>query len=178
VSDGACALILAREEKAKRLTSKPIWITGIGQCYDTHNLGDRDLAKPRALELAAKMAYRMAGIDSPERDLDLIELSEYYSYQELLWMGGLGICSYEETGRMLEKGTTEISGKLPVNPSGGVLSGRPKLVAGMAGVIEAALQLRGEAGERQVEDATIALAHGSGGPCGQQHCIIILNKGS
>ncbi len=67
-------------------------------------------------------------------------------------------------------------GDLPINPSGGVLSGVPTLVAGISRVAEAVLQLRGEAGARQVPGAKMALAHGTGGPCGQLHCVIILGN--
>ncbi len=83
VSDGACAMILAEEEKAKRWTDRPVWIEGIGSCYDSHHLGDRDLAEPRSLVEAARQAYRMAGIADPRKEIDVVELSEYYSYQEL-----------------------------------------------------------------------------------------------
>ena len=177
ISDGACALILAKEEKAKKLTKKPIWITGIGQCYDTHNLGDRELAVSLALESAAKQACKMAGISEPRKELSLAEVSEHYAYQELLWTEGLGFCGRGEGGKLIDSGATEIGGEIPVNASGGVLSGNPRMVAGMARVIECVLQLRGEAGERQINGARIALAHGADGPCGQQHCVLILEKG-
>lgn len=92
-------------------------------------------------------------------------------------MEGLGLCDHGQGGRLIDSGLTKIGGKIPVNPSGGVLSGNPGMVAGMARVAEAALQLRGEAGERQVEGAKIALAHGTDGPCGQHHCVLILVRG-
>lgn len=177
VSDGACALILTREEKAKKLTDKPVWIIGMGQCYDTHNLGERELATSSALELAAKQAYKMAGISDLSKEISLAEISEHYAYQELLWMEGLGLCDRGEGGRLIDSGLTRIGGEIPVNPSGGVLSGNPGMVAGMARVAEATLQLRGEAGERQVDGAKIALAHGTDGPCGQHHCVLILERG-
>jgi acetyl-CoA C-acetyltransferase len=67
-----------------------------------------------------------------------------------------------------------MGGKLPVNPSGGALSANPILVAGLARLIEATLQVRGEAGARQVENVNTALAHGFNGPCGQSHCVWIV----
>jgi acetyl-CoA C-acetyltransferase len=176
VSDGACALILAREDKAKKLTPKPVWILGVSSCYETHYLGDRDLAECDALIKAAKKAYKMAGIKNPLRQIDLAEITAEYSYQELLWMEGLGFCGRGEGGKLIDSGITRMGGKLPVNPSGGVLPGNPNGVAGLARVAEAVLQLRGEAGERQVKGARIALAHGATGICGQHHCVMILGS--
>ena len=175
-SDGACAMILAREEKARKLTSKPVWISGVSNCYEGHYLGDRDLAECDALVSAARRAYDMAGITDPLREIDVAEISEEYSYQELLWMEGLGFCGRGEAGKLIDAGVTRMSGQLPVNPSGGMLSGNPTVVAGMARGAEAVLQLRGEAGDRQVPGASVALAHGVTGICGQHQCVMILGN--
>jgi len=175
-SDGACAMILARENKARKLTSKPVWITGVSNCYEGHYLGDRDLAECDALVSAARRAYDMAGITAPLKEIDLAEISEEYSYQELLWMEGLGFCGRGEAGKLIDAGVTQMGGQLPVNPSGGMLSGNPTVVAGMARVAEAVLQLRGEAGDRQVQGASVALAHGVTGICGQHQCVMILSN--
>jgi acetyl-CoA C-acetyltransferase len=179
VSDGACAMILATEEKAKKITDKPVWITGLGNARDAHNLGDRDLADCDSLVVAAQKAYKMTGITNPLKEIDVIELSEQASYQELLWSEGLGLCGRGEGGKLIDSGVTHMGGRLPINPSGGLLSGVPVLVAGLSRVAEAVLQLRGEAGARQVDGAKMALAHGVDGPCGQLHCVVILerNKG-
>jgi acetyl-CoA C-acetyltransferase len=148
----------------------------VSNCYETHYLGDRDLADCDALTKAAKKAYIMAGIRSPLRDVDVAEISEEYTYQELMWMEGLGFCDRGEAGRLIDRGVTKMGGRIPVNPSGGVLSGNPVNVAGLARVAEAVLQLRGEAGDRQVEGAKTALAHGVTGVCGQHQCVLILGK--
>lgn len=176
VTDGACALILAREEKAKKLTDHPVWVEGMGNAYDAYFLGDRDLWDCRALRMAASKAYRMAGIENPLREIDVAELSAFYSYQELLWTEGLGLCGPGEGGRLLDRGATEINGEIPVNPSGGPLGGCPTIVAGMARVIEAAIQIRGEGGARQVAKVSRALAHGTSGPCGQLHTVLVLGR--
>ncbi|MGQ9655610.1 MAG: thiolase C-terminal domain-containing protein, partial [Thermodesulfobacteriota bacterium] len=139
-------------------------------------LGERDLTDPVALVKSAKKAYEMAGIADPRREIDVVELSEYYSYQELLWSEGLGLCERGQGGRLLDSGSTQIQGPIPVNPSGGVLAGNPFTVAGLVRVAEAYLQLKGQAGEHQVEGAKTALAHGTTGPCGQQHCVMILKS--
>ena len=176
ISDGACAMILAPEAKAKKLTKKPVWILGASNCYETHYLGDRDLANCDALMKAAKKAYSMAGIKNPLKEVNVAEISEEYTYQELLWLEGLGFCGPGEGGKLIDRGVTKMGGKLPVNPSGGVLSGNPVGVAGMARVAEAVLQLRGEAGDRQVKGAQIALAHGVTGICGQHQGVMILGN--
>jgi acetyl-CoA C-acetyltransferase len=176
VSDGACAMILAPESKAKKITEKPIWILGVSNCYETHYLGDRDLAECEALTKAAKKAYSMAGIKNPAKQIDVAEISEEFTYQELMWLEGLGFCDRGEAGKLIDRGATGMGGRLPVNPSGGLLSGNPVNVAGAARVAEAVLQLRGEAGDRQVDGARIALAHGVTGICGQHQCVMILSS--
>jgi acetyl-CoA C-acetyltransferase len=175
-SDGACAMILATEKKAKKLCSKPIWIRGVSNCYETHYLGDRDLAECDALVKAAKKAYSMAGITDPRKQVSVAEISEEYSYQELLWMEGLGLCGRGEGGKLIDSGATQLGGDLPVNPSGGMLSGNPTVVAGMTRIAEGVLQLRGEAGERQVPGAKVALAHGFTGVCGALQGVMIMGK--
>jgi acetyl-CoA C-acetyltransferase len=174
--DGACAMILATEEKAKKLTDKPVWITGMATCYDHHELGWRDLADCDSLTTAAKKAYKMAGITDPLKEFDVAEVSEHYAYQELLWTEGLGFCGKGEGGKLIDSGKTEMGGELPVNPSGGVLSGLPICVAGMQRVAECVLQLRGEAGARQVAGAGKAVAQGIDGPAGQLQCVITLEN--
>lgn len=176
ISDGACAVILAQEDIAKLLTDTPIWIAGVGNCYDVHNPGDRDLADCLSLEVAAKRAYEMAGIRDPAKQVHVAEISEEYSYQELLWMEGLGFCGRGQAGRLTEKGVTRMNGRLPINPSGGVLSGNPSGVSGLVRVAEAFLQLKGEAGKRQISQAETALTHGFYGQNGQAHCVCILKK--
>lgn len=175
-TDGAVAMVLASEERAKRITDRPVWILGIGTCYDAHYLGDRDLADTFALEKAAGRAYAMADIKNPRRAVDLVEVGEEFSYQELLWMEGLGLCERGKAAKVVASGATAIGGKLPVNASGGLLSGVPINVAGLNRVAEAVLQLRGEAGERQVRGANIAVAQGYSGFCGQHQCVVVLGN--
>lgn len=174
--DGACAMIMASEEKARKITDKPVWITGLGTCYDQHELGWRELADCDSLTTAAQRSYKMAGITQPLKELDVAEISEQYSYQELLWSEGLGLCGKGEGGKLIDSGKTEMGGELPVNPSGGLLSGLPVCVAGMQRVVECVLQLRGEAGTRQVPGAKKALAHGVDGPAGQLQCVITMEN--
>jgi acetyl-CoA C-acetyltransferase len=175
ISDGAAAVIIANDEMALKSSARPVWIKGIAHCAEDYFLGDRDLADPKALRDAANRAYQMAGIKKPIDDIDVVELYDAFSYMEPLWLEGMGICDPGQGGTMIESGVTTMGGKLPVNPSGGVLSAHPVLVAGLARIIEVVLQLRGEAGARQVEGAKRAMAHGINGPCGQSHCVWILS---
>jgi len=177
VTDGACAMVLAAERNAKKLTTsaKRVWLKGVGHCADAYRLGDRDLADTRALKKAAKTAYDMAGA-GPD-DIDVAEVYDAFSYMELLWLEGLGFCDDGMAAEQLERGSFNfINCRMPVNPSGGRLSANPVQVAGLAEMAECVLQLRGDAGERQVEGARTALAHGINGLCGQSHCVWILGR--
>jgi acetyl-CoA C-acetyltransferase len=176
VTDGAAAVVLAAEREAKKLTTnkKRVWLNGVGHCTDAYRLGDRDLADTRALKQAAQRAYAMAGMEP--WDIDLAEVYDAFSYMEPLWLEGLGFCDDGTGAEYVERGVFNFDGELPVNVSGGRLSANPVQVAGLAEVAECVLQLRGEAGERQVPDAETALAHGINGMCGQSHCVWILGK--
>ena len=176
ISDGACAIILATEEKAEKWAKKPIWVKGVAHCTDAYHLGERDLTYSEALERAAQKAYQMAGITNALRQIDVAEAYDAFSYMELMWYEALGFCGKGEGGKLIESGKTNMGGELPVNPSGGVLSAHSVLVAGLARIAEAVLQLRAEAGKRQVPEAKIALAHGINGICAQQHCVWILGS--
>lgn len=176
ISDGTCALILAEESVANSRCKKPVWINGFGVSTDLYQLGDRDLAETESLITAAKKAYKMAGISDPLREIDVVELYESYSYMELMWMEGLGLAEKGKAARSLEAGLTQMNGALPVNPSGGVLSSNAVLVNGLTRMAEATLQLRGEAGARQVDGAKVAIAHCSHGNCGQAHFVYVLGR--
>jgi Acetyl-CoA acetyltransferase len=175
-SDGACAIILASEEKAKKITDNPAWIRGVGWGMDSYFMGDRDLVDTTVLKTASRRAYKMAGIEDPRRELDLIELSEPFAPQELLWYEGLGICKEGKGGTLMDEGTTEMEGNIPVNPSGGVLSFNPYVARGLIRIAESAMQVMDNAGEHQIPDAETALAHAIGGFAGEAHAVICLSK--
>ncbi|MDI6796594.1 MAG: thiolase family protein [Desulfatibacillaceae bacterium] len=174
VSDGCCAIILANEEKAKKLCKKPVWVKGAAFTSDAYFLGDRDLADPRSLVAAAKKAYAMAGITDPTKQIDIAEVYDAFSYQELMWLEGLGICEPGQAASLLEKGDFAVNGKLPVNASGGLLSGHPVIAAGLYRIAECVRQLRGEAGAVQKDGAKTAVAQGLNGVAGQSHCVWVL----
>jgi len=173
VSDGAVGIILASEERAKKITKTPVWITGVGNCIDNFFLGDRDLASNFALKKAAERAYKRAGIDKPAGAFDVIEVCDHYAYQQPMWLEGLGLCEEGKGGRFIDSGGPD---RLNVNLSGGMLAGNPMMIGGLVRAAEAALQLMGKAEGRQVPNAKSALAHGVMGPAGQFHSIAILSR--
>ncbi len=175
-SDGACGLILANEKKAKKWSKKPIWVVGAGTCNDLYYFGDRDLGELSSLKEAARKAYGLAGIQDSRKEIDVFEVSEGYSYQELMIYEGLGLCGSGEGAKLLERGVTALGGEFPVNASGGMLGGCPEVVVGLNSVVEVVRQLTGRAGEHQVKGARVGLAHGRNGFIGQQNTVVILRS--
>jgi len=150
-SDGACAIVLAAEHVARRITDKPVWIDGVGYALDTAYWCTRDLCYPEYLEVAARQAYDMAGIREPDKEIHIAEPYDPFTYKELHHMEGLMLCGKGEAPQLLADGVTQRDGNLPICPSGGLLGvGNPIAAAGLMKVIEIFLQLRGEAGKRQV----------------------------
>ncbi len=176
VSDGCCAVIIAHESVATKFKQKPVWIRGLSLCTDSFFFGDRDLARSNALVDATKNAYKMAGIHDPRKEIDIVELYDAFTYQELLWLEEMGLADYGKAAKLLEAGEFNMNGPLPVNPSGGLLAGHPVIAAGLYRIAEVVMQLRGDAGEHQVKKAKTGLAHGVNGLCGQSHCVWILDK--
>jgi len=174
-SDGTCALLIASEEKAKKLTNNPVWIKGVDWCVDHQFLGDRDLLNG-GLRKAAKKAYNMADISDPLKELDVAEICEPYSFQELLWYEQLGFCKDGEGGKLIDSGITAMDGELPVNPSGGVLANNSYVSRGLVRIAEAALQVMGNAEKRQVSGVKTALAHSTHGLAGQLHSVVVLGN--
>jgi len=173
ISDGACALILAAEERAKEITDKPVWIEGVGSCQDPY-LRDRNIQNLDSLQTAARTAYKMAGVKEPSSELDVAEVSEKFAHEELMIYEALGLCQEGQGKNLIERGTTRRDGEIPVNPSGGALGADPVCATGLIRVIEAAKQIRGEAGGYQVPDVRRALAHGQFGICAQKNTVFIL----
>ena len=151
-SDGACAMVLASEEVARKYTDDPIWIDGVGWNVDTQYWTNRDLCYPQYLERAARMAYKMAKIEDPRKDLDFAEVYDPFDYKELHHMEGLMLADKGGAPKMTKDGVTQRDGDFPINPSGGLLGvGNPIAAAGLMKVCEVFWQLRGEAGKRQVK---------------------------
>ncbi len=160
-ADGAIVLVLAAAEVAESLTDVPIWIRGIGWCNDSPSLENRAWARAIYAEEAGRMAYEMAGIRNPWQEIDFAEVDDAFSYKELQHLEALHFCRFGEAGLITEEGVTGIGGELPVNVSGGSLGcGHLLDASGLARVLEVVLQLRGEAGPRQLPDVETGLAFG------------------
>jgi acetyl-CoA C-acetyltransferase len=123
----------------------------------------RDQVNPRAGRDCAAALYAKAGITNPRRDIDCAEIYVPFSWFEPMWMENLGFAAEGEGWKMTQEGATALTGDLPVNMSGGVLSSNPIGASGMIRFAEAALQVRGRAGEHQVPNAKKALGHAYGG---------------
>ena len=158
-ADGAVVVLLAEETLAASLTKEPIWIRGIGWCSDSPTLESRDWGQAIYTRLAAERAYLQANIRSPQSEIDFVELNDEYSYKELQHLEALKLCLPGEAGPLTEAGVTEVTGQLPVNPSGGCLgAGHLYEANGAQKILEVVLQLRGEKGKNQVKDAQVGVA--------------------
>jgi acetyl-CoA C-acetyltransferase len=164
VSDGAAAVILASEDKAKDLSDTPVWIKGLGVSSGTANISKReDYSSLLSGRVAGERAYTAAKVD-PSR-LDVATVHDCFTIAELLAYEDLGFCEKGAGSKMIREGQTEIGGKIPVNVDGGLKAkGHPIGATGVSMVAELTRQLRGEAGKRQVAvKHGNALAHNIGG---------------
>ncbi|MEE8507419.1 MAG: beta-ketoacyl synthase N-terminal-like domain-containing protein [Myxococcota bacterium] len=173
--DGAAAAVLASEKKARELgLGRAVRVAASVLTSDPFT--ERDLVMPdvnTCTRQAASKAYEMAGLGP--QDLDLVELHDCFATAEILHYENLGLCADGEAGKMIDEGESAHGGRIPVNVSGGLLSkGHPLGATGVANIYEVSTHLRGEAGSRQVEGATVGLTHviGLGSACG----IHILQK--
>lgn len=151
ISDGAVALVMCAEHVARRVTDKPVWVEGVGWNLDTAYWTNRDLSYPVYVEEAARMAYKMAGITEPRKQIHIAEPYDPFDYKELHHLEGLLLFDKGKAPEATALGITQRDGDLPVCPSGGLLGvGNPIAAAGLMKVAEIFWQLRGEAGDRQV----------------------------
>jgi len=172
-SDGACAVVLADETAAAG--RRPAWVHGCASRTEPSVSPAHDSVDPRCGRDCARQVYQQAGISDPGRDLDLAELFVPYSWMEPLLLENLGLVGPAGGWRAVDSGWTAIGGGLPVNPSGGLLGANPIGAAGLIRFAEAAMQVRGEAGEHQVEGARLALGHPAGG---FSNCVAMWAVGS
>jgi acetyl-CoA C-acetyltransferase len=163
VSDGAAAVLLTTPEIAKKLKKPAISLAGVGQATDTHTLQERDDPTDlKAVTIASEKAFKMAGIKP--KDIDVAELHDAFTILEIAESEHVGFFKKGEGGKAVSAGETQIGGKLPINPSGGLKArGHPVGATGTAQVVELVWQLRGEAGERQVAGATNGFSLNFGG---------------
>ena len=161
-TDGAAALILASGSMARRYTRKPVFVAASVIKSGDYTFRWEDITFSDMTYKCAGSAYETAGMGPG--DINVCELHDAFAMNELQHYVELGFCKRGEEVRLLQDGVTELGGKLPVNPSGGLLSkGHPVSASGVAQIAEIVWQLRGQAGERQVAGAKAGLAHVIGG---------------
>jgi acetyl-CoA C-acetyltransferase len=174
-ADGASCIIIAGKDKAKEISSKPVWIIGMGSATASMTLTGRDALDGLACaRLAAQRAYDMAGV-APQ-DIDVAEVHDCFTIAELMAYENLGFAEPGKGVDLIRDGQTYLDGKIPVNVDGGLLSkGHPIGATGGSQVRTIVLQLRGEAGAIQVPGAEIGLVHNIGG-VGVYGNVIILGR--
>ncbi|MCL5265224.1 MAG: thiolase domain-containing protein [Chloroflexi bacterium] len=206
MSDGAAVAVLASEEMAAKLTDRPVKIVGVGTGTDAMRMSDRPHGKVPLLphespddyrnlkypgihsfrggRMASKLAYEMAGITNPLEELDFVELHDAYTSSEIQTYEDMGLCKYGEGGRFVEEGHASLEGKVPVNPSGGLLAcGHPVGATGLMQAVFAFWQLQGTIQKHlgndrlQVKNARRGAIHSHAGT-GTYIAVSILERGS
>lgn len=160
--DGAAAIILASDATARRICSDPIRVCASHLTSGKFMAGFRDMTSPEITVRGARECFEEAGLGP--KDIDVAEVHDAFSIAELLYYEAFGFCPRGEAASLLDSGATSLGGRIPINPSGGLLAkGHPVGATGAAQVVEIVRQLRGEAGARQVEGAKVGLTHATGG---------------
>lgn len=162
-ADGSSCIIVANKDMASKITNKPVWIIGLGAANDTTAMSGRKVVTGlQAAKDAASAAYQMAGV-GPE-DIDVAEVHDCFTISEILAYEDLGFAKPGEGAKLIEDKETYLGGKIPVNVDGGLLSkGHPIGATGGSQIRTIVRQLRGEAGDIQVEGAKVGLIHNIGG---------------
>jgi acetyl-CoA acetyltransferase len=174
ISDAGGAFVVTRPERAADLPCKPVFLAGIGEMHTHEHLTSAPSLTEFGAEHSARAAYSMAGLGA--QDMDLAMLYDCFSIVPIIELEELGLAPRGEGGAFFADGSAAIGGKLPVNTHGGMLShAHAGAVGGLMDIIEAVRQLRGEAGERQVNGANAAIVHGEGGIL-SSHCTAILTS--
>ena len=176
-ADGAVVVILASEAKARQSRAKPVWVMGAGFANDSATVESREWAKAVYAGIAAKQAYRQAAIEDP-RQIDLFEVDDTYAYKELQHLIALGLYAEPlEAARAFETGDIQTDGRTPVNVSGGALGmGLALEATGLYRIVELVLQLRGQAGPRQLPGVKIGLAQSWRGVPTTSGAVVILGS--
>ncbi|MBP1697494.1 MAG: acetyl-CoA acetyltransferase [Deltaproteobacteria bacterium] len=179
-NEGAAAAILCSKDKAGQYTNNPVTIAAC-ELRSALHVSDRNLGvhyagtvrRPTVIERVSQAAYEAAS--TGPQDLSLVELQDTDVGSEIIYSEELGLCKEGEGGRLIDEGATEINGRIPINVSGGLLSkGEPVGASALGQIHEIVLQLRGQAGPRQVSKAKTGLSHVYGG--GGYSCVTILKR--
>lgn len=171
VTDGGGAVVVTSAERARDLRRPPVFYLGAAEAHWHMSISQLpDLTVTAASETGPR-AFELAGL-TPQ-DVDVVELYDAFTINTLLFLEDLGFCAKGEAGDFVSDGGIAPGGRLPVNTNGGGLSYCHPGMYGIFTLIESARQLRGEAGERQVDDAHVALAHGNGGMLSSQVTVLL-----
>jgi len=162
-SDGACAIVLTDKKGGDASPRPAAWVHGTAVRSEPVQFAGRDQVNPQAGKDCARDLYAQAGITNPRKEIDVAEVYVPFSWFEPMWLENLGFCADGEGWRLTESGATALTGDIPFNASGGVLSTNPIGASGMIRFAEAAMQVRGQAGEHQVDGARRAMGHAYGG---------------
>jgi acetyl-CoA C-acetyltransferase len=163
ISDGAAAMVLCSADAVKRLTNRPVQIVGVGQASSGGLITQNDYTRPVAREVSVQRAYKMAGLTPG--DINLVELHDCFTIAEIVASEGLGFFDFGKGAYAVEQGLTQIGGRIPINPSGGLKAkGHPVGATGVAQGYEIVNQIRGNCGLRQVDGAKVGLSDTLGGP--------------
>jgi acetyl-CoA C-acetyltransferase len=175
--DGAIAFVLASDEAVKKLDVEPIWLKGFGWNSETPWLSTRSMDANYAT-IAAKTAYKMAGIKDPKKEINIAEVDDRFSYKELQHLEAIGLAEQGEAGKMLDMGDLDLKGTIPTNISGGSLGiGNCFEATGLQKALEIVIQLRGHAGKRQVSNAETGIAQSWRGIPSGSGAVAIFGRG-
>ncbi|MCL2335839.1 MAG: thiolase family protein [Firmicutes bacterium] len=170
-TDGAAAAILCSMDVARKYTTQPIRVIASALLSGSYQHLQKDICASLVGVKVAQMAYEMAGCEP--KDIDLVEMHDAFANEEIMRYEDLALCAPGEGLQLLRSGATKIGGRIPVNPSGGLLSlGHPLSASGVRTVCEVVLHLRGQAGARQTPNAKVGLAQMLGGVItGMEHGV-------
>ena len=173
VTDGGGAIVLTSAARAKDLKHKPVWVLGTGECISHNMITAMPELTVTGAAISGPIAFAEAGVKAA--DIDVLELYDAFTYNTMVFLEDLGYCAKGEGGELVSGGRIAPGGELAVNTNGGGLSYCHPGMYGLFLLIEAARQIQGVCGERQIDDVNLALAHGNGGVLSSQ-CTVILGS--
>ncbi len=162
-TDGACAIVMACEGVAEKITDKLDWIWAAAGRHTYTYLGDATFGHLDSLEIISKEVYAKTGIKEPAKEVDVVELYQPYSFAGIMWIEAMGLTPVGTGAEFVGNGNTDMDGMIPINASGGVIACNPIGATGLIRVAEIALQVTGKAEDRQVPDVNLAISTGFGG---------------
>jgi len=177
IADGAAVVVLAAEDAARSLRDDPVWVRGTGWASDSPTIETRNWNKATYIALASKQAYRQAKVRDPTHDIDIAEVDDTYSFKELEHVEALGLSGTSKAHSVLSQGVFDVDGSLPINASGGSIGmGHTLEMSGLVRVIELVEQLRGTAGNHQIDGVQVGIAQAWRGVPTASGAVVVLGK--